>query len=187
MRVPPPGQEAAADAARTSCGGGSSTPPSSMPINAAWHRKHPMPKNPSAEQRVAWHREHEVECACRPVPPTLRALMDEVAARPVTMLCTYRPKAGKERALLALVRKHWATLDRAGLVSAAPARVWRATDKRSGRVAFVELFQWRDEAASARAHETPAVTKLWGPMEKALERMELAVLEEVPARRPRGR
>jgi hypothetical protein len=53
-----------------------------MPINAAWHRKHPMPKNPTVEQRVAWHREHAVECACRPVPPKLRALMDEVAARP---------------------------------------------------------------------------------------------------------
>ena len=146
-----------------------------------------MPKNPSVAQRVAWHREHEVHCACRPVPPKLRALMDEVAARPVTMLCTYRPKPGKERALLALVRKHGAALDRAGLASAEPARVWKSINKRTGRVAFVEIFQWQDATASARAHETPAVWKVWGPMEKVLEKMELAVLEEVPIRRARGR
>ena len=158
-----------------------------MSINAEWHRKHPMPKNPSVAQRAAWHREHEAECACRPVPPKLRALMDEVAARPVTMLCTYRPKRGKERALLGLVRKHWAALDRAGLASAQPARVWKATDKRTGRVAFVEVFQWRDATAAARAHETPAVRKVWGPMEKVLERMDLAVLEEVTAPGARAR
>jgi hypothetical protein len=151
-----------------------------MPINAAWHRKHPMPRKPTVEQRVAWHREHEVHCACRAVPPKLRALMDAVAARPVTMLCTYRPKPGKERALLSLLKKHWATLDRAGLVSPEPPRLWQATDKRTGRIAYVETFQWRDETASARAHETSSVMKVWGPMEALLEGMELAVLKDVP-------
>ncbi len=102
------------------------------------------------------------------------------AARPVTMLCTYRPKPGKERALLGLVRKHWPTLRRAGLVSTMRARVWKATDKRTGLVTFVETFQWKDAAASVQAHETPAVWKVWGPMEKVLARMDLAVIEEVP-------
>jgi hypothetical protein len=54
-----------------------------MPINASWHRTHRMPKNPSDAERVAWHREHERHCACRPVPPKLRALMAQVAAGPV--------------------------------------------------------------------------------------------------------
>jgi hypothetical protein len=55
-----------------------------MPINAAWHRKHPMPKNPSEAERIAWHRAHARHCACRPVPPKLRALLAraEAAAEP---------------------------------------------------------------------------------------------------------
>ena len=40
-------------------------------INAKWHLKNPMPKNPTFEQRVKWHREHAKECACRPIPEKL--------------------------------------------------------------------------------------------------------------------
>ena len=50
-----------------------------MPINAEWHRAHPMPRNPSPSQRLAWHVEHAKFCACRPMPPSLQAL---VAATP---------------------------------------------------------------------------------------------------------
>jgi len=44
-----------------------------MKINAAWHEKHPMPKNPTMEERMAWHIEHAKECGCRPIPPTIQA------------------------------------------------------------------------------------------------------------------
>jgi len=27
------------------------------------------------EQRIAWHREHQLACACRPIPAKLRASM----------------------------------------------------------------------------------------------------------------
>lgn len=40
-------------------------------MNAAWHRKHPMPKNPSLEQRVDWHLAHADACGCRRMPPTV--------------------------------------------------------------------------------------------------------------------
>lgn len=43
-----------------------------MPINEAWHRAHPMPKNPTLDERVRWHEEHHLECACRPIPEGLR-------------------------------------------------------------------------------------------------------------------
>jgi hypothetical protein len=45
-------------------------------MNAAWHRKHVMPKNASLEQRLAWHRGHQKACACRPIPPKLLAEMN---------------------------------------------------------------------------------------------------------------
>jgi hypothetical protein len=44
-------------------------------LNAAWHEKHRMPKNPTTEQRLAWHEAHEKNCGCRPMPAKLRAMM----------------------------------------------------------------------------------------------------------------
>jgi hypothetical protein len=37
-------------------------------MNAEWHKKHPMPKNPTLEQRVRWHISHARQCGCRPMP-----------------------------------------------------------------------------------------------------------------------
>ncbi len=96
---------------------------------------------------------------------------------PVRMLCMYRPMKGREEELLALVQRHWPALQRVGLVTDEPAIVYRATDKRTGAVFFVEIFSWRDANASAVAHETSEVRAVWGPMEEVLEKMELAILE----------
>lgn len=43
-----------------------------MAINANWHKKHPMPKNPTLEQRLVWHQEHLKNCNCHPLTPKLR-------------------------------------------------------------------------------------------------------------------
>jgi uncharacterized protein YdhG (YjbR/CyaY superfamily) len=37
-------------------------------MNAEWHKKHVLPKRASLEERIAWHREHQMRCACRPIP-----------------------------------------------------------------------------------------------------------------------
>jgi hypothetical protein len=34
-----------------------------------------MPKNATTEQRIAWHLQHQRNCACRPIPPKLLAVM----------------------------------------------------------------------------------------------------------------
>jgi len=47
-----------------------------MPLNAAWHQKHPMPKNPTVDERVAWHLAHARHCACRPIPEKLKREID---------------------------------------------------------------------------------------------------------------
>jgi len=41
-------------------------------INAFWHEKHPMPKNPSLQQRIDWHLEHYKNCGCRDMPEKLK-------------------------------------------------------------------------------------------------------------------
>jgi len=44
-----------------------------LAINAEWHRAHPMPKNPTLDQRVAWHVAHARNCGCREMPDKIRA------------------------------------------------------------------------------------------------------------------
>jgi hypothetical protein len=44
-------------------------------LNAAWHEKHHMPKNPSLQQRIDWHLEHYKNCACREIPAKLKEEM----------------------------------------------------------------------------------------------------------------
>jgi len=44
-----------------------------MKLNKFWHERHPMPKNPTLEQRIAWHIEHSQHCACREMPPSIAA------------------------------------------------------------------------------------------------------------------
>jgi hypothetical protein len=34
-----------------------------MAINKEWHLQHPMPKNPTVEERILWHLEHKKYCA----------------------------------------------------------------------------------------------------------------------------
>jgi hypothetical protein len=42
-------------------------------MNAAWHKKHPMPPKATNEQRIKWHIAHAKHCTCRPIPPKLEA------------------------------------------------------------------------------------------------------------------
>ena len=100
-------------------------------------------------------------------------------SKPVPMLVTYRPKKGKEKRLLALIRKHEPALRKAGLASRAPFRVWKASDKWTGEVYFVEMFEWKDETSSAAAHRSPEVRAVWGPMEEVLADLQLARIEPV--------
>jgi len=49
-------------------------------INAAWHKKHPMPKNATIEQRITWHLDHLKHCGCRnDIPAKLKLEMKKRA------------------------------------------------------------------------------------------------------------
>lgn len=47
-----------------------------MKINGKWHLGNRMPKNPIIDQRIKWYLEHAKNCACRPIPPKLQAIID---------------------------------------------------------------------------------------------------------------
>ena len=51
-------------------------------MNIKWHGQHLLPKRASVEQRIEWHREHQVECACRPIPERLLAQLQESSRKP---------------------------------------------------------------------------------------------------------
>jgi len=101
--------------------------------------------------------------------------------KPVKTHVTYRPKLGSEAELLAKVKKHWPAISATGLVTDEKAVVYRAINKRSGKEHVIEIFTWRDEEASAIAHQTPEVMAVWETMGPVIESMEIAAIEEVGA------
>lgn len=50
-------------------------------LNAEWHKKHPMPKNPTIEQRIEWHLAHHANCGCHPGFP--EKLKEEMKRRKI--------------------------------------------------------------------------------------------------------
>ena len=89
----------------------------------------------------------------------------------------YRPKKGKDEALLALVLKHGPALESTGLIVGPKPVVYTARNIRSGERFFVEMFSWRDEKAAGIAHQTPEVMAVWEPMTPLLEGLEISVLD----------
>jgi hypothetical protein len=102
------------------------------------------------------------------------------ASEPVSMLVIYKIKEGTEDRFLPLLQAHWPTLDRLGLVTDEPVRLWKAFDKRLDSVRFVETFQWKTAESSSIAHQTPEVMKVWEPMGEFLEGLDLYRIEPLP-------
>jgi quinol monooxygenase YgiN len=99
------------------------------------------------------------------------------ASESVQTLVIYRPKPGAESALEALVRKHLPTLKTLGLLGPGQSVAYRAEDKRSHAICFVEIFDWKDKRASDVAHQTPEVMAIWEPMGPLLENLEIRALQ----------
>jgi hypothetical protein len=99
----------------------------------------------------------------------------------VATMCTYRPKSGKELEMLALLKEHWPVLKKAGLVTNRPSVLYRATNKQ-GRTYFVEIFEWKDDKASGRAHEQTEIMRIWEPLGALAEGMEFSEIEPITTR-----
>jgi hypothetical protein len=49
--------------------------------NREWHAHNRMPERATPAQRVAWHTAHARNCACRPIPAGVLALMRAATGR----------------------------------------------------------------------------------------------------------
>lgn len=77
----------------------------------------------------------------------------------ISVAC-YKPRPGKEEALLELVRGHMAPLRDLNLVTHRQPIVMRAQDG-----TIVEVFEWVSQEAIAGAHSNPVVLDLWKKFE----------------------
>jgi len=83
------------------------------------------------------------------------------------VVCTYRVKAGREKDFLALLKRHWPTLNKLGVVVDQPRMILQRRDSAEAPC-FVEIFAWKDRGFEI-AHQHPEVLALWEPMEAMCE------------------
>ncbi|NJP67414.1 DHA2 family efflux MFS transporter permease subunit [Streptomyces spiramenti] len=76
-----------------------------------------------------------------------------------TVVGLYQIAPGKEAEILAAIGRHWPALDRHGLVTEAPARVY-VGDWGDGRFAL-EIATWKSDEALHSAFSLPEVTAIW--------------------------
>jgi quinol monooxygenase YgiN len=88
---------------------------------------------------------------------------------PTTVICTFRVKKGRERAFEKLLRAHWPTLRRLGLVTAEPSRAYRGKDA-AKKPYYVEIFTWKSPAAVDVAHRSPEVMAVWETLGNHVEK-----------------
>ena len=91
----------------------------------------------------------------------------------VLVICSYKPKPGREAAMKALVSRHLPTLRAAGLVTEREGAVGESADG-----AIVELFEWASAEKSRNALAVPSVAALWKEMSEASDFVPLASLKE---------
>lgn len=93
-----------------------------------------------------------------------------------TVIALYRPKPGREAALMGLLEEHVPALRRFGLATEAKVQLLRAGDG-----TMLEIFDWIDAAAVESAHSDPRVLDLWERFGAACEFATLDSLAEASA------
>ena len=83
------------------------------------------------------------------------------------VVCTYRVKPGREKEFAGLLKRHWPTLFKLGLVDEQPRMALQGRDTETTSC-FVEVFAWK-EGGFQVAHQHPEVLALWEPMEQMCE------------------
>ncbi len=74
----------------------------------------------------------------------------------VVVIVAYRPKPGKEKELLELVRSRVPTLRKENLVTDRVPTIMRARDG-----TIVEVSEWKSKEAIDAAHKNPNVLAMW--------------------------
>jgi hypothetical protein len=89
------------------------------------------------------------------------------------VIACYKPKAGKEKALRALIVDHVPTLRRIGLVTERTPILMEAKDG-----TLVEVFEWASAEAIQAAHSHPAVLRMWEEYGKVCDYIPVAQVPE---------
>ena len=74
----------------------------------------------------------------------------------VIVIVAYRPKPGKEKQTLELVRNRVPTLRKEGLVTDRVPTIMRARDG-----TIIEVSEWKSHEAIEAAHKNPRVLAMW--------------------------
>ena len=75
----------------------------------------------------------------------------------VCVIVAYRPKPGREKEILELVRERVPTLRKEGLVTERVPTIMRAKDD-----TIIEVSEWKSREAIDAAHKNPNVLAMWG-------------------------
>lgn len=100
-------------------------------------------------------------------------------SKPEIVIAMYRPKDGKLNELEALVHKHFPTLKEYGLTTDRDPYIGRSADG-----TILEIFEWISNEAAQKAHDHPAVAKIWEAMAVVCDFGKLDQLPEAMNRFP---
>jgi len=89
------------------------------------------------------------------------------------VIVAYKPKPGKETALIELMKTHLPRLKEQGLVSDRESIMMIAADD-----SVVEVFEWVSEEAIQNAHTNAEVLKMWGEYAEVCDYVPVGSLAE---------
>ncbi|HEY8270550.1 MAG TPA: hypothetical protein VIG33_06645 [Pseudobdellovibrionaceae bacterium] len=95
------------------------------------------------------------------------------------VIAMYRPHDGKLNELEVLVRKPYSTLKEYGLATTREPFIGRSMDG-----SILEVFEWVSSEAAEKAHDHPAVAKIWEAMAMVCDFGKLNELPEAKNRFP---
>jgi quinol monooxygenase YgiN len=91
----------------------------------------------------------------------------------VIVIVAYKPRPGKEREVLAIVRRRGPFLRKEGLVTERIPTIMRCRDG-----TIIEVSEWRSQEAIEAAHKNPNVLAFWNEMFAVCECVPLKTLPE---------
>jgi hypothetical protein len=89
------------------------------------------------------------------------------------VIACYRPKTGKVKQLVALMRNHVSRLRVEGLVTDRVPILMQSSDD-----TVIEVFEWKSSEAIEQAHSNPAVLEMWKEFERVCEYVPLGRVPE---------
>ncbi|HWM23729.1 MAG TPA: antibiotic biosynthesis monooxygenase [Chthoniobacterales bacterium] len=90
----------------------------------------------------------------------------------IIVIVAYRPKPGRDKELLEIVRNRVPTLHKEGLVTDRVPVIMRAKDG-----TIIEVSEWKSHEAIEEAHQNPRVLAMW---DKFFALCDCVPLKEVP-------